>query len=62
MSDKPSSNILENFVNLVKSINDPEQAIELIMKIIESPSVYSFSEILEIPLISSVNIHLNKLM
>ncbi len=51
MSDKS----LEQLVNAVKSCTDFNSAADLICMLIDSPNVYSFSDILEVPLIASVN-------
>lgn len=57
MSEKTNTNALDQFVQAAKLLNDPESAVDLIKKVIDSPSVYSFSELLEIPLIKSVSYH-----
>ena len=53
MADKNS--VLDYYLNLANNIIDFASAADLIIKIIESPSIYSFSEILEVPFISSVS-------
>lgn len=55
MGDKTSITILENLITQAKSVSDPESAVELINKVVESPQVYSFSEILEVPFFKSVS-------
>ena len=57
MSEKPSTNALDNFLSTARSINDYTSAIELIKKVIDSSVVYSFGELLEVPLIDSVNLN-----
>lgn len=54
MSEKPSINILDNFLTTAKCLNDHASAADLINKVVDSPAVYSFGEILEVPLINSV--------
>ena len=53
MSEKPSINILDNFLTTAKCLNDHASAADLINKVVDSPAVYSFGEILEVPLINS---------
>jgi hypothetical protein len=53
MADKNSA--LDYYLNLANNIADFASAADLITKVIESPAVYSFSEILEVPIINSVN-------
>lgn len=53
MADKNSA--LDYYLNLANNISDFTSAADLIIKVIESPTIYSFSEILEVPFISSVN-------
>jgi hypothetical protein len=55
MSEKPSTNASEQFLITARSINDYALAIELIKKVIDSPVVYSFGDLLEVPLIDSVS-------
>lgn len=50
MSDKP----LDQFLVAAKSLTDVNSAAELICRIVDSPNVYSFSDLLELPLIASV--------
>ena len=57
MSEKPSTNASDNFLSAARSINDFTSAIELIKKVIDSPVVYSFGDLLEVPLIDSVNLN-----
>ena len=45
---------VDKFINAAKDINDYQAAIELILKAVDSPFVYAFSDLLESPLISSV--------
>lgn len=54
MSEKYFPNSLEQFISLAKNLNDLESAIDLVKKVIDSPVVYSFSEILEISYFASV--------
>jgi hypothetical protein len=55
MADK--NTVLDHYLNLANNVSDFASAADLIIKVIESPSVYSFSEILEAPFINSVNIN-----
>lgn len=52
MSEKQSS--LEQIILNAKRVNEFESAVEIIKKVVESPLIYSFSEILEIPFFASV--------
>lgn len=54
MSEKPSTNALDNFLTTARSLSDYPSATELIKKVIDSPVVYSFGDLLEVPLIDSV--------
>ena len=54
MSEKSVTQGLDYYVNIAKSLNDVESAVELINKVVESPLIYSFSEIIETKFISSV--------
>ena len=45
---------VDKFINAAKDINDYQAAIELILKAVDSPFVYAFSDLLESPLISAV--------
>lgn len=54
MSEKSSTNALESFINQAKSLANVESAVDLVAKVVESPLVHSFGEILEIPIIKSV--------
>ncbi|RNA16683.1 COP9 signalosome complex subunit 7b-like [Brachionus plicatilis] len=46
MTDK--SNQIDQYLSIAKTLNDAESAVELIQKVIESPSVHSFSDFLEL--------------
>lgn len=50
MSEKP----LDQFISTAKALNDHKSAAELIEKVIDSPNVYSFSDLLEVPTIASM--------
>ena len=52
MCDK--TNHIDQYLNTAKTISDYETAADLIKKAIESPLVYSFSELLELPFFQSV--------
>ena len=54
MTEKTSTNTLENYLIQAKNLNDHSSAADLIKRVIECPLVYSFSELLEVPQISSV--------
>ncbi len=54
MSEKPLINALDNYLNAAKCLNDHASAVELIKRVIDSPGVYSFGDLLEVPLIDSV--------
>jgi hypothetical protein len=54
MTDKTSVNALDNFLIAAKSVENHDQAVELINKILESPYVYSFSDFLDIAIFASV--------
>jgi hypothetical protein len=54
MTEKTSTNTLENYLNQAKNLNDLGTTIDLIKNVIECPLVYSFSELLEVPQIASV--------
>ena len=62
MSEKPCTNVLENFLVIARSLNDHESAVEIINKVIDSPAIYSFGDLLEVPLINSVGIVFLKYM
>jgi hypothetical protein len=55
MTDKSSINALDQFLVAFNSLNNYEQAVELIKRVIDSPAVYSFNEFVEVPFIQSVN-------
>lgn len=50
MTEKP----IEQFLNTAKSLENHEKAAELILKVVDSSNIYSFSDLLELPLISSM--------
>ena len=54
MSEKATSNALEQLLVTANSLNDFESAKDLIKKVVDSSLIYSFSEFLEIPIISKV--------
>ena len=54
MTEKPSINSLENYLNQAKNLTDHSSAVDLIKNVVECPLVYSFSELLEVPQIASV--------
>jgi hypothetical protein len=55
MTEKTSTNTLENYLIQAKNLTDHSSAADLIKRVIECPLVYSFSELLEVPQISSVS-------
>ena len=59
-SSASNANALEQLVNVAQGLNasDYASAVELIRRAIESPLIYSFGELLDIPLIASVNLSL----
>jgi hypothetical protein len=54
MSDKTSINALDQVLATANSLTGYEQAIELITRVIDSCSIYSFAELLDVPFIKSV--------
>ena len=50
-----AASALNQFLIQVKAIKNNESAIDLIKQIIDSPTIYSFSEFLESPEILAVN-------
>lgn len=50
MTEKP----IDHFLNTAKSLTEHRTAAELIDKVVDSPNVYSFSDLLELPLFSSM--------
>lgn len=54
MSEKSATQGLDYYLNVAKSLNNYESAVELINKVVESPLIHSFSEIIETNFISSV--------
>ncbi len=61
MNEKSSTNLKDQFLDSAKILTNYESLVDLIRKAIESPFVYSFSELLEIPLINSVKkLNINK--
>lgn len=55
MSEKMTQSALEQYLLVArKETHTPEQAVDLIKKIIDSPSVYSFYEFFDIPVINSL--------
>ena len=54
MTEKSFTNTIEHFLEIAKNLNDLDSAVDLIKKVVESPVIYSFSELLEVPLIASV--------
>ena len=54
MTEKSFTNTIEHFLEIAKSLNDLDSHVDLIKKVVESPVIYSFSELLEVPLIASV--------
>jgi len=63
MSEKPVTQGLDYYVSVAKNLSNYESAVELINKVVESPLIYSFSEIIETPFISSVfKIHISLFM
>lgn len=54
------TNHIDQYLNTAKTINDYETAADLIKKVIESPIVHSFSELLELPFFQSVIFNLKK--
>ncbi len=45
---------MESFLSTAKALPNDESAVSLIKQVIESPNIYSFSEILETPSITRV--------
>ena len=49
-----SASTLEQLLSLAESLNDKQSAADLVIRAIESPNVYSFSDLLEMPLFASL--------
>ncbi len=61
MADKNPSivtSVINQFLTQLNDIKDNESAVAVIIQIIDSPNIYSFSEFLETPIISQVNLNL----
>lgn len=54
MSEKSSTGALEALISFARTVSDVDAAVDVIHKAIESPLVYSFSEILDVPFIKSM--------
>jgi hypothetical protein len=53
--EKTTANAIDQFLNAIKQSKDHASAAELIIKAIDSPSLYSFSELLDVPVVVSVS-------
>ena len=51
---KSLTSALDTLLVAARSLTDCESAVDLIRKAVDSPLVYSFSELLDVPLIMSV--------
>lgn len=57
MTDKSTQ--LDQYLTIAKTLDKVESAVEMIQKVIESSSVYSFSDFLELPFFQTVKSKIN---
>jgi hypothetical protein len=54
--EKTTTNAIDQFLNAIKQAKDHPSAVDIIMQAVDSSSLYSFSEFLDVPLVASVSI------